>query len=124
MRFILSFVMFAVFGFAQQNCHKATTTTTSNSETAKSSSNTTAKNNSNAATAAAPTAAFPEEAPRITLEDAKKAFDEGSALFVDTRAEVSYKTEHIKGAINIPADDFQTRYKELPKNKKIIAYCS
>jgi predicted sulfurtransferase len=68
--------------------------------------------------------ATPEEAPRISLEDAKKDFDAGKAIFVDTRAEVQYKAEHIKGAINIPAEAFQTRYAEVPKDKKIIAYCS
>jgi 3-mercaptopyruvate sulfurtransferase SseA len=122
MRFILSFLMFSLLGFAQQNCQKAKTTA-GNSETAKSSSNI-EKNSSNSATTSTPANAFPEEAPRISLEDAKKAYDSGEAVFVDTRAESGYKIEHIKGAINIPADEFQTRYTEVPKNKKIIAYCS
>jgi hypothetical protein len=62
--------------------------------------------------------------PRISLADAKKAFDEGNVVFVDTRAEVPFKQEHVKGAINIPAEAFQTRYSEVPKDKKIITYCS
>ena len=62
--------------------------------------------------------------PRISLAEAKKAFDEGNVVFVDTRAEVSYKAEHVKGALNIPAEAFQTRYAEVPKDKKIITYCS
>jgi len=66
----------------------------------------------------------PDNAPRISLADAKKAFDEGNVVFVDTRAEVQYKQEHIKGALNIPAEAFSTRYSEVPKDKKIIAYCS
>jgi predicted sulfurtransferase len=65
-----------------------------------------------------------DDAPRINLADAKKDFDAGNVVFVDTRAEVSYRNEHIKGAINIPAEAFQTRYTEVPKGKKIIAYCS
>ncbi len=65
-----------------------------------------------------------EEPPRISLADAKKDFDAGKAIFVDTRAAESFKLEHIKGAINIPAGEFETRYAELPKDKKIIAYCS
>jgi len=65
-----------------------------------------------------------DDAPRITLADAKKDFDAGNAIFVDTRAEVQYKQEHIKGAINIPAEVAATRYNEIPKGKKIIAYCS
>lgn len=65
-----------------------------------------------------------DDAPRITLADAKKDFDAGNTVFVDTRAEVSYKQEHIKGAINVPAEAMETRYKEIPTGKKIIAYCS
>jgi predicted sulfurtransferase len=62
--------------------------------------------------------------PRISLADAKKAFDEEQVVFVDTRSEVTYKAEHVKGALNIPAEAFQTRYAEVPKDKKIITYCS
>ena len=122
MRLILSFLMFTLLGFAQQNCQKATTTS-GNSETVKINSNI-AKSSTNSVATAASTNAFPEEAPRISLEEAKKAFDGGDVVFVDTRAEAGYKTEHIKGAINIPAEAFQKRYAEVPKGKKIIAYCS
>ncbi len=66
----------------------------------------------------------PNDAPRITPAEAKKDFDAGNVVFVDTRAEVSYRQEHIKGAINIPAEAAEMRYKEIPTGKKIIAYCS
>ena len=65
-----------------------------------------------------------DDAPRISLEDAKKDFDAGSALFIDTRAADSYKIDHIKGSINVSADMLEAKYKELPKDRKIIAYCS
>jgi len=65
-----------------------------------------------------------DDAPRISLEDAKKDFDAGKAIFVDTRGEAAYKNEHIKGAINITMESVEAKYKELPKDKKIIAYCS
>lgn len=65
-----------------------------------------------------------DDAPRITLADAKKEFDAGNAIFVDTRAEAAYKNEHIKGSINMTTADVEARYKELPTDKKIIAYCS
>ena len=65
-----------------------------------------------------------DDAPRITLADAKKDFDAGNAIFIDTRAEAAYKNEHIKGAINMTTSDVAARYKELPTDKKIIAYCS
>lgn len=65
-----------------------------------------------------------DDAPRITLADAKKEFDAGNAVFVDTRAEAQFKSEHIAGAINMPADTVESKYSSLPSDKKIIAYCS
>ena len=65
-----------------------------------------------------------DDAPRISLAEAKKDFDAGNVIFVDTRAKSAYDTEHIKGAINMTTDAVESRYKELPTGKKIIAYCS
>ena len=65
-----------------------------------------------------------DDAPRITLADAKKEFDAGNAVFVDTRAEAAYKSERIKGALNITTNASEEEYKKLPAGKKIIAYCS
>ncbi len=64
-----------------------------------------------------------DEVPRIDLADAKKAFDDGGAIFVDSRGVDSYKALHIKGAISIPygsTDNFDS----LPKGKTIIVYCT
>ena len=78
-----------------------------------------------APTNTAPKAEEPADtASRISLADAKKDFDAGSAIFVDTRDEAAYKNEHVKGAINISMNAVETRYKEIPTGKKIIAYCS
>lgn len=66
----------------------------------------------------------PQEAPRISLADAKKDFDAGNVVFVDSRSESSYKEKHIKGAINVPFAEAETRWKEIPTDKKIIIYCS
>ena len=63
------------------------------------------------------------EVPRITIEDAKKGFDDGSVFFVDARAEDIYKQEHIKGAVIINGAE-DNRFDALPKGKKIIVYCS
>jgi predicted sulfurtransferase len=65
-----------------------------------------------------------DDAERITLADAKKDFDAGNAVFIDTRDEASYKQEHIKGALNIPAASLDAKIKDIPAGKKIIAYCS
>jgi 3-mercaptopyruvate sulfurtransferase SseA len=64
------------------------------------------------------------EVPRISLEDAKAAYDAGKAVIVDSRAEVTYQQEHIAGAINIPIGSGDEKFSQLPKGKKIIVYCS
>ncbi len=65
-----------------------------------------------------------DNAARISLADAKKAFDDGSAIFIDTRSDSTYKQEHIKGSINIPAGTVDANISKLSKGKKLIAYCS
>jgi 3-mercaptopyruvate sulfurtransferase SseA len=65
-----------------------------------------------------------DDAPRITLAEAKKDFDAGNAVFIDTRGPDNYKQEHVKGAINITTAELATKADTIPKGKKIIAYCS
>ena len=64
------------------------------------------------------------EVPRIAVEEAKKAYDDGSAVIVDARAADVYNQEHIKGAINIPLGSPTDKFDAIPKGKKIIVYCS
>ena len=65
-----------------------------------------------------------DDAPRITLADAKKEYDAGTAVIIDVRAEAAYKQERIKDAINVTPEMLEAKYKELPKDKKLIVYCS
>ena len=121
MQFILTIFLTAAFGLSMLQCQNPTMT--GKPETAKNNTNVSTATNAPAKTDAH--AGEPaDDAPRINLEDAKKAFDAGDVVVIDTRAESAFKVEHIKGAINIPAEAFQKRYKEVPKGKKIIAYCS
>ena len=63
-------------------------------------------------------------APRISLADAKKDFDAGTAVFIDTHAPEQFAQQHIAGAINVPANNMEPYINNIPKGKKIIAYCS
>jgi 3-mercaptopyruvate sulfurtransferase SseA len=65
-----------------------------------------------------------DDAPRLTIAEAKAAFDKGEALFIDSRSEQAFKDDHIKGAINITLQDDPSKYGKIPKGKKIIVYCS
>ena len=66
------------------------------------------------------------DVPRVTVEEAKAAFDSGMAVIVDVRTTESFVNRHIAGAISIPL----TRIEENPKsvsfdqNQWIITYCT
>ena len=94
-------------------CQTASTSSTDNK--VKNTANTAPKADSHGHT---------DDAPRISLAEAKKDFDAGNVVFVDTRGKSAYDTEHIKGSINMTTDAVEARYKEIPADKKIIAYCS
>jgi len=64
------------------------------------------------------------DVPRISVEDAKKEFDAGVAVIVDSRGEQAYAQEHITGSINIPGGSAEEKFAALPKDKKIFVYCS
>lgn len=70
-------------------------------------------------------AQIPEsEIPRVSLEDAKAAFDTGSALFLDVRSKASYDAAHIPGALSIPLVELEERLAELDPNQWVITYCT
>jgi rhodanese-related sulfurtransferase len=50
--------------------------------------------------------------------------EKGTAVVIDVRSPESYKTGHIKGSINIPETEIVRRKDELPRDKKIVLYCS
>lgn len=62
--------------------------------------------------------------PRISVEEAKKEYDAGRAVFVDSRGQTAFDAEHLPGAVVIPYENGQPKYEALPKGKKIIVYCS
>ncbi len=64
------------------------------------------------------------DAPRISLADAKKAFDDKSAVFIDTHLKNAYDAGHVPGAINVPVAELDLKINTIPKGKKIIAYCT
>jgi hypothetical protein len=69
-----------------------------------------------------PTPASVEQVVRVSLDDAKAAFDASSAVFVDVRASSSYEASHIPGAVSIPLNDLPPRIGELDPASWIIPY--
>lgn len=78
---------------------------------------------SNTQTASDASIPYPE-INRVSLLDAKTAYDAQSALFLDVRSEGSYETSHIQGAKNIPADKLEESIDQLDPNQWIITYCT
>jgi len=75
---------------------------------------------------AAPQAPNPEDSmPRVSVEEAKATFDKGEAVIIDVRGPDAYKAAHVKGSLEHSLSRLeQGDFKDLPKNKRIIAYCS
>jgi hypothetical protein len=65
-----------------------------------------------------------DKMPRVKVEVAKKMVAEGNAVIIDVRGAEAYKMSHIKGALDIPLNKLEARdFKDVPKDKIIIAYC-
>ena len=69
-----------------------------------------------------------ETVESIDLNGAKRMFDEGSALFVDSRTVREFDEGHVPGARSLPTDEFD-RYRErfeaqVPLDRALITYCS
>ena len=65
--------------------------------------------------------------PRITNETLKAKIEKGEDIIIlDVRAGMSYNDSSIKikGALRIPPNEIEARYKELPMDKEIITYCT
>jgi hypothetical protein len=64
------------------------------------------------------------EIPRVTLGDAKAAYDARQAIFVDVRGAEPYAAAHIPDALSISAGEIASRVAELDRAAGIITYCN
>lgn len=61
---------------------------------------------------------------RVSLGDAKAAYDTKAAVFVDVRGEPYYSQGHIPGALSITDVELPNRLNELNPSDWIITYCT
>jgi rhodanese-related sulfurtransferase len=47
----------------------------------------------------------------------------GEVTVLDVRPSGEYRAGHIPGAVSIPLGELKARFKELPKNREVVAYC-
>jgi 3-mercaptopyruvate sulfurtransferase SseA len=79
---------------------------------------------SSSSSSAPPSTAPTDGVARITTAELHDALEKGTAVVIDVRSAESFKTGHIRGAINIPEPEIARRKDELPRDKKIVLYCS
>lgn len=66
-----------------------------------------------------------DKMPRLDAPEAKKLVDAGQAIVIDVRGPDAYKAAHIKGSLDFPLTRLEAKdFKGLPKDKRIIAYCT
>jgi rhodanese-related sulfurtransferase len=61
-----------------------------------------------------------DELPREALEDLLEADD---VVLIDVRPAVEFAHGHLPGALAIPVEELPARVAELPRDKRIVAYC-
>ncbi|HUF00576.1 MAG TPA: rhodanese-like domain-containing protein [Anaerolineales bacterium] len=66
------------------------------------------------------------EVPRVSLEEALTAIQNGAAVVVDVRSPEAYAASHIAGAISVPLDEIESNAAglDLDKDQWIITYCT
>jgi rhodanese-related sulfurtransferase len=66
------------------------------------------------------------EVPRVSIEEARAAFESGMAVIVDVRSPSAFEASHIAGAISIPLGEIERNPTELAigENQWIITYCT
>lgn len=68
-----------------------------------------------------------DSVPRITVQELKAKMDNRkNVVIIDVRTGQEYKSSKIKikDAIRISIVQLEDRYKELPKDREIITYCT
>ena len=59
----------------------------------------------------------------VSLEDLEAMIQNESALLLDVRPSTEYEAGHITGAVSFPIHQLKSEWKNLSKDKEIIAYC-
>ena len=66
-----------------------------------------------------------DNAPRTEVTELKGLIARNEVLILDVRSSDSYKAAHAKGSVSYPLDRIEKGdFKDLPKDKRIVAYCT
>jgi rhodanese-related sulfurtransferase/DNA-binding transcriptional ArsR family regulator len=63
------------------------------------------------------------ELQAISEEELKSRLEDPGLVVVDVRPLPEYEAGHIAGARSVPVSELRSRLRELPRSRKIVAYC-
>lgn len=63
------------------------------------------------------------ELQAISQQDLKKRFKDPGLVVLDVRPFAEYEAGHIAGARSVPIAELRSRLRELPRSRRIVAYC-
>jgi NADPH-dependent 2,4-dienoyl-CoA reductase/sulfur reductase-like enzyme/rhodanese-related sulfurtransferase len=61
------------------------------------------------------------EQPQVTVSELETATD--TPLLLDVRTPAEFAAGHLPGAVLLPVDELRARLNELPRDRRIVAYC-
>jgi len=59
----------------------------------------------------------------VPAEDLLERVRDGLVTVLDVRPPEEYAQGHVAGALNVPLDRLQERFKDLPPEREVVAYC-
>ncbi|HXK33466.1 MAG TPA: metalloregulator ArsR/SmtB family transcription factor [Dehalococcoidia bacterium] len=59
----------------------------------------------------------------LARDEAARLIKLGHAVLLDVRPPLEFQAGHVAGAISVPLDELEGRLDELPRDRRIIAYC-
>ena len=61
--------------------------------------------------------------PEVPRHELMEQLQAGAAVLIDVRPALEFQSGHIPGALSLPAEELEGRIAELPREKRIVAYC-
>ncbi len=64
-----------------------------------------------------------DDAGGLARDELREMMKRGNVVVLDVRPTLEFDHGHIAGAISMPVEELQRRLDELPRDKRIVAYC-
>lgn len=64
-----------------------------------------------------------DELEPLSLRELRHRLRKGDITILDVRPREEYDAGHIPGALSIPVAELKRRFREVPKNREVVAYC-